>query len=271
MTLDLLETLSFVRDLAQEQGRQLLERWPAIGELSYKNNRDFTTQADIDIEVSIKAALTARFPDHSVSGEETGDDNRDAEYRWLIDPIDGTKYYAAQSTLFSVSVALLRRQEPILGVVYLPTSDQGFYAYSGGGAFLDGKRLTGPDTRELSAAIVNIDTPRSDALSEAERVWFEQRLLLLTRNTYRVRALGLGSLAACWLATGAFDAYLDLTGYVKPHDIAAGRIILEEAGLQLEYIEPIAGPPRLLAAPRSLWDALRELMMGTNEHIDFLG
>jgi myo-inositol-1(or 4)-monophosphatase len=259
MTLDLSETLPFVEGIVKEQSTTLIERWSSIGELSYKNNRDFTTEADIAVEMNIKAALAARFPQHAFSGEETGEDGPDSEYQWMIDPIDGTKYYAAHSSLFSVSVGLMRDREPVLGVVYSPAGNQRFCAFAGGGAFLNRQRLRGSNVTQLSAAIVNVDTPRSDALSDVERAWFEHKLVLLTRSVYRVRALGLGSLAACWLATGALDAYVDLTGYVKPQDIAAGRIILKEAGMRLEYLEPAFGPPRLLVAPPALWDAVRNI------------
>lgn len=239
----------------------LLNRWPNVGEISFKNRRDFATQVDLDIESNIKSALSSQFPDHGLSGEETGGQNPGSEYQWLIDPIDGTKYYAAQSSLFSVSVGLLYRGEPVLGVVYAPTSDQCFYACSGSGAFLDGHRLSGPHVAEVSDVIANVDTPNTHNLSAAEREWFERKLILLTRNFYRIRALGLGSLSACWLATGALDAYIDLTGYVKPQDLAAGRVILKEAGLRLEYLDAGVGPPKLLAAPKAIWEPLKSLLL----------
>jgi myo-inositol-1(or 4)-monophosphatase len=166
----------------------------------------------------------------------------------LIDPIDGTKYYAAHSSLFAISVALFHQGEPLLGVVHAPASGQCFHAYRGGGTFLDEQKLSGPKADKLSNAIVNIDTPQSDELPAEEQHWFERKLIELTRRVYRVRMLGLGSLGACWIASGALDAYVDLSGYVKPQDIAAGRIIMQEAGVQLAPIDPPDGPPRLAAA-----------------------
>ncbi len=266
MKLDLADATRFVRSLVVEQGALVMRRWPSAAPLNHKDRRDFATSVDVEVEGHLKAALADRFPDHGLSGEETDDERVSAEYQWLIDPIDGTKYYAAQASLFSVSVGLLHRDRPVLGVVYDASADRCFHAFDGGGAFVDDEPLTGPTVtgsavEDLSRVIINVDTPQTHALSAAEREWFESRWVKLTRHVYRVRALGLGSLAACWLASGAFDAYVDLTGYTKPQDLAAGRVIMRESGARVEFLEPSVGPPRLLAAPPSLWGPLRDLLL----------
>ena len=252
MSLRLAEVAVVVRRLVEELGELALRRWAATGPRVAKGPRDFVTGVDLEIERRLKAELAARFPDHGLSGEETGAEAAGAEYQWLIDPIDGTKYYAAGASLFAVSVGLFHRGQPVLGVVYAAASRQCFHAYRGGGAFVGDRRLEGSKATDLSTVIANVDTPGSDALTDEERRWFEDKLVALTRGVYRVRALGQGSLAACWLATGAFDAYVDLTGYSKPEDLAAGRVIMAEAGV---------GPPRLLAAPAAVHDRLRRLLM----------
>ncbi len=259
--LDLEAITRTLRALVQEQGELALERWPSAEALVYKSRRDFATAVDLEIEGNLKAELRARFPGHGLSGEESADENRGSDHQWLIDPIDGTKYYAGRSSLFSVSVGLLHRGEPILGVVYAAASRQCFYAWRGGGAWLDGERLRGSAASDLAEMIANVDTPGSHDVPEAERQWFETRLLELTRRLYRVRALGQGSLAACWLASGAFDAYVDLTGYSKPQDLAAGRVIMKEAGARVEYVDPGVGPRRLLAAPAGVWEELQEILL----------
>ena len=260
MELALQDAVHFVRSLASDQAETVIRRWSSAVPLTYKGPRDFATQVDLEVERNLKAALGARFPDHELSGEETEDSGRASDYRWLIDPIDGTKYYRGQSSLFAVSIGLAYRGEPILGVVYSAASRQCFYAWAGGGAFLDGQRIAGSTVEDLSEAIANVDTPGTDRLPAAEREWFEKKLVTLTRRIYRVRALGVGSLAACWLASGALDAYVDLTGRVKPQDVAAGRIIMKEAGMRVEYIQPGCGPERLVAAPPKLWPQLRDVL-----------
>ncbi len=261
MKINLGDAVHFVRSLAADQGKVAIRKWPDAAPMTLKDRRDFTTHVDLEVEENIKTELRARFPGHGLSGEETADEKPDADYQWLIDPIDGTKYYAGQSSLFSVSIGLLHRGQPILGVVYSAASQQCFYAWDGGGAYLDGQRLSGSTATDVSEVIASVDTPGAHELSAAEQEWFERQLLTLTRKVYRVRALGLGSLSACWLASGALDAYLDLTGYVKPQDLAAGRVIMKESGARLEYLQPGAGPPRLLAAPPEVWEQLRGILL----------
>ncbi len=260
MTVDLEKTTDFLRELLDQEARTSLDRWSSVGTVSFKDARDFASQVDLDIETSIKNTLRSRFPTHGLQGEETDEENAESPYQWLIDPIDGTKWYAARSSLFSISVALLHDGEPVLGVVHLPPSGQCFSAFAGGGALLDGQPLHGSQVDELSRVIVNVDTPATHRLPPDERAWFERTFVELSRRVYRVRALGVGSLAACWLATGALDAYIDLTGYVKPQDLAAGRIIMQESGIRLEYLSTPPGPPRLVAAPPAIWDALRGVL-----------
>lgn len=260
MEIDLEKSTRNVRDLVRDQAAIVLDRWSSIGRLSYKNRRDFLSEVDLQVERNLKRGLHERFPDHGLSGEETGQENEEAEYQWLIDPIDGTKYYAALSSLFSISVGLLRQGKPVLGVVHLAASDQCFHAHENGGAYLDDRRLEGPRVERLADAIVNVDSPNSSALTPEERDWFETRLVALQRGVYRVRALGVGSLAACWLASGAFDGYIDLTGYHIPQDLAAGRVLMQEVGARVEFIETAVGPPRLLAAPPVLWNEINRLL-----------
>ncbi|NJL29391.1 MAG: hypothetical protein HC897_16635 [Thermoanaerobaculia bacterium] len=259
------EAAELARRLVIEQGRWVLEQWPEVGALEYKDARDMRTRIDVAVEEALIEALSRRFPDHGFCGEETGEHNPDADYRWLIDPIDGTKYFVGHASLFSISLALLERGEPVVGVVYNVPAGQCFHACRGGGAFLDERRLTGPVQRPLAEAVINVDTPASDRLPEAERVWFESRLVALTRHVYRIRALGQGSLAACWLASGAFDAYLDLTGHTGAEDVTAGVVIMNEAGLEVDRVEVGVGPRRLLAAPPALFALLRAVLMNLHD------
>ncbi|MDJ0762135.1 MAG: inositol monophosphatase family protein [Myxococcota bacterium] len=260
MGMDLEKTLEFVREELSKQARLAMGRWNAVGSIAFKNKRDFVTKVDEEIEGNLVSAIQSRFPDHGIWGEESDPTAPGAEYQWLVDPIDGTKWYAARSSMFAISVALLFRKTPVLGVVHEPASDQAFYASKGNGAFVNGDLLTGPAPRHLESVIANVDVPRSHALSDEERHWFEIKLVNITRSIYRVRSLGLGSLSACWLASGALDAYLDITGYVKPQDLAAGRIVMKEAGAKVDYVNPTVGPPRLLAALPPVWEKLASIL-----------
>lgn len=255
------EVALFVRKLVETQGDVVLEQWEGVSPLGYKDRRDFVTGVDLKVEDGIKRTIKKEFPKHGFRGEESAAENTNSPYQWLIDPIDGTKYYAAQSSLFSISVGLLYEERPILGVVYSPTSKQCFHAVENGGAFLNEDRVEYRLSRSLDEAIINLDMPHSDSLTDEERAWYEEKLVALTRQVYRIRALGAGALASCWLATGALDAFIDLTGYNKPQDVAAGRMIMTEAGIRVSYIQPSIGPPRLVAAPPTLWPELNQILL----------
>ncbi len=258
--IDLQQATEFARRLAKDQEAWVLERWDSVGRHFPKNRRDFSTEVDITVERRIRKKLQAEYPSCGFSGEESGDREGTSPYRWLVDPIDGTKYYAGRSSLFSISIALLRDDEPVIGVIDSPSTGQMFQAYSGGGAFLDGDELTGPEVTDLSQVIINVETTRTHSMSSDEREWFEAKLMKLARSVYRIRALGVASLAACWVATGALDAYLDITGHVKPQDLAAGRIIMSEAGVRVGSVDVGIGPLRLLAAPVGLWESIRRIL-----------
>lgn len=260
--LDLEELTRWVRDRTVAQGRYVLSQWPALPGLRYKDGRDVVTEVDLEVERNLRADLRRRFPHHGFHGEETGSYNPRARFQWLVDPLDGTKYYAGFASLFSVSVGLLRGGEPILGVIYDVTARHCFSAYSAGGAFLDDRELSGSRVAELDRVIANVETPGSDRLSAAERDWFEARWTALSRHLYRVRSLGQSSLAACWVATGALDAYLDLTGYALPQDTAAARLVMSEAGMRVGYVDVGVGPPRLVGAPPAVFPRLVELLDG---------
>lgn len=249
-----------VRRLLSELSESVLSQWRTGPESRSKDRRDLVTTVDLEVEQRLRDELGHSFPEHGLRGEELGTERPEAGYQWLIDPIDGTKNYAAHSSLFALSVALVKNDEPLLGVIHNVTAAQTFHAYKGGGSFADEERLAGPQVGDLGSVLVNVDTPKSSDLGDDERQWFEEKLVLLTRRLYRVRALGVASLAAGAVASGALDAYVDLTGYAQPEDVAAGRIVMSEAGVRVEAIDVGVGPPRLLAAPPALWEGLRSTL-----------
>lgn len=249
-----------LQTLLREQGRKTLESWPTAECSVAKDARDFATHVDLEVESALIDAITRRCPEHGIQGEESPAIHPHAAHQWLIDPIDGTKYFAGRSSLFSISVALLTQGRPVLGLVHAPASGQMFVAVDGCGAWLDGQLLSSRRGRPLGEAIVNVDMPGSDALEPDQRAWMESRWLRLSRHAYRVRSLGAGALAACWQASGAFDAYVDLTGLGNAQDLAAGRVILAESGHRVGFAEGPGALPRLMAAPDQLYLDLAALL-----------
>ena len=185
------------------------------------------TDYDAAAEELILGSLKKTFPEHAFFSEEVGDDERTSDYRWVVDPIDGTSNYARQIPFFCVSIGLTYKNEPVLGVVYQPITDELFTAEKGKGAFLNGQRIRVSDASELSRAFVTLDRGKS----QHEK----QRLLAVmaevTKHVRSTRMPGSGALQTCYAACGRFDAAI-FNG-LSFYDVAAAAVIAREAGAQI--------------------------------------
>jgi len=185
------------------------------------------TDYDTEAEKLILDKLRRAFPEHAFFSEEAGDDEGTSDYRWIVDPIDGTSNYARQIPFFCISIGLTYKNEPILGVVYQPITDELFAAEKGKGAFLNGQRIHSSETSELSKAFVTLDRGKS----QHEK----QRLLAVmaevTKHVRSTRMPGSGALQTCYAACGRFDAAI-FNG-LSFYDVAAAAVIAREAGAQI--------------------------------------
>src|SRR3989339_2215329 len=127
------EAINFLTPIIQQAGEMALKSWEKIEISKQKDSRDIATKADVEIENFIKEKITSRWTDHGFWGEEGKRSNIASDYQWLIDSIDGTKFYIAQAPFFYVHIALMRKNEIILGLVYNPTSKQLFSASKNNG------------------------------------------------------------------------------------------------------------------------------------------
>ena len=166
----------------------------------------------------------SRFPHHAVWGEETGS-HAGGEYRWVIDPIDGTTSFVHDYPFYSVSIALEQHDEPILAAVYGPVLNELFFAEKGKGATLNDKPIHVSNRTELSDCMLatGFACVRIDA-AENNLPCFN-KLMPLIRD---IRRAGSAALDLSYVACGRFDGYWELC--LKPFDIAAGRLIVTEAG-----------------------------------------
>jgi histidinol-phosphatase len=180
------------------------------------------TRADVESEQSIRAVIRERFPDHGFFGEETGQSDIDAEYVWLIDPIDGTKSFIRRYPFFSTQIALMHRGELVLGLSNAPLFGQRAWAEKGNGAFLDGKRIRVSDTVGLEAATMSTGNLKSLALSSR---WAHLGAIVARVN--RIRGYG-DFYHYHLLAQGSIDVVVESD--VNILDIAALAVIVREAG-----------------------------------------
>ena len=201
--------------------RENFETELGVGEmLTY----DIKLELDVRCQRLISDLLLADFPDSCVLGEEGSEGDQSAELQWIVDPIDGTVNYFYGIPHFCTSIALRRRGEIILGVIYDPMQDELFTVEKGGGARKNGKLIHVSQRSTLSEAVIIVGFSKS---KESIRIGGE-RYLRLAHQVRKTRMLGSAALAMAYIAAGRLDAYVEET--ISLWDIAAGWLMIEEAG-----------------------------------------
>ncbi|WP_420467284.1 inositol monophosphatase family protein [Panacagrimonas sp.] len=218
--------LQAAMDAADAAGEIIRNAYRGAFNVSIKADASPVTEVDVAAEQAIRSLLTARFPDHGFYGEETGRAAMEADYLWLVDPIDGTKSFVRGYPMFSVQIALMHRGELILGVSSAPCWNGGngerAWAEHGGGAFLDGQPLRVAQTSALAKTTLSTGNLASLAQSPA---W--SNLGALIPQLQRIRGYG-DFLHYHLLASGKLDAVIESD--VNILDIAALTVIVREAG-----------------------------------------
>jgi len=182
---------------------------------------------DTEAERVIREELLGTFPTHGMLAEEGGELGGEEDARWIVDPLDGTTNYAHGLSIFCVSIALERAGEVVLGVVHDPMGEETFVAERGRGATLNGEPIRVSSTDEPIRALIATGFPYDRAeLPEALELF--GRLAASTRG---MRRLGSAALDLCYVAAGRLDGYYERG--IWPWDLAAGSVIVEEAGGRL--------------------------------------
>ncbi len=219
--------------IAREAGALIRGFYDRGVETEYKTDVDLVTVADRTSEQLILDRLTAAFPGHGIYGEEGTRHHIDREYRWYVDPLDGTTNFAHGFPVFCVSLGLEHRPagtaadadgELVSGVLYDPMRDELFVAEKGKGAYLNGKRLHVSKTGDLSEALLATGFP-SRARHQNPNVHFYHEITL---RSHGVRRAGSAALDLAYVAAGRMDAYWEFN--LNPWDTAAGALLVTEAG-----------------------------------------
>ena len=198
-------------------------------EVRTKADKSPVTVADVEAEKRIRALIEERFPAHGFYGEETGERDRDAEYLWLVDPIDGTKAFVREYPMFSTQIALMHRGELIVGVSSAPVYGELAYAEKGRGAWLNGRQVTVSAIERLEDCSISAGNLKSLARSSRWGAYGE-----IVSRVDRIRGYG-DFLHYHLLASGRIDAALESD--VNILDIAALAIIVQEAGGRFTDLE----------------------------------
>jgi myo-inositol-1(or 4)-monophosphatase len=206
----------------------------------YKGDVDLVTEADRASEKLIGERLLAAFPDHGIYGEEGTRDRLDSEYRWYIDPLDGTTNFAHQFPAFCVSMGLERRTpglaadqdgEMIAGVIYDPLRDEMFSAEAGRGAWLNGRRIHVSKTKVLAESLTATGFPSQKRHSSPNIHFYQQ----ITLRSHGVRRAGSAALDLAYVACGRLDGFWEFN--LNPWDTSAGVLLVAEAGGSVTHFD----------------------------------
>jgi myo-inositol-1(or 4)-monophosphatase len=218
------QRLQFTLDTARRAGEILRQGFGQVSEINLKGSVDLVTEYDLASERLIREAVESTYPNDAILAEEEGALG-DGEYRWLIDPLDGTTNFAHSMPIFSVSMAYARGDQAILGVVYDPMRDELFHAIKGEGAFVNDQPLGVSQTEQLINSLVVTGFPYDKHTNPDNNLDHFAAVMMQTRG---IRRLGSAALDLCYLAAGRVDAYWELR--LWPWDWASGILIAREAG-----------------------------------------
>jgi myo-inositol-1(or 4)-monophosphatase len=211
-------------EIAREAGALLMGYFQQHVKIEYKGDADLVTIADRESEILIRERIKARWPSHDILGEEQGLLDRGSDYRWYVDPLDGTTNFAHGFPVFCVSLGLQHKHQLIAGVVYDPTRDELFAAEQGSGAYLNQRRIQTSKIGNLPECLVATGFPSHKRHKNPNIHFYHQ----ITLRTHGVRRAGSAALDLCCVASGRFDAFWEF--HLNPWDTAAGVLIIEEAG-----------------------------------------
>lgn len=208
-----------------------------------KSASDVVTDFDKQIEKEFYEVAKAKYPEIGFEGEEFAELNQEADYKWLIDPIDGTKYFARGIPLWCSTLALIGPdKQPLLGLVYIPYAGQLFTAIKGQGAFLNGKKLTATDSGVAfgDGQIAWDQDIAIGKMPEGMKQIYQRYTQALQERFYRARLLGSGALSILWVVQGVYQAFASpLRLRSKYVDLAGAQLIATESGLEcsVTYLE----------------------------------
>ncbi|MEM8960355.1 MAG: inositol monophosphatase family protein [Acidobacteriota bacterium] len=194
-------------------------------DVRFKRANDLVTEADHASEEKVLGILRDAFPDHRILAEESGEGGGDGVVEWLVDPLDGTTNYAHGIPAWVVSIGARRGTELLVGVVYDPSRDDLFAARRGGGATWNGKPMRVSSHEGLDGAFLATGYPFRHRSALDRYIAMLREVLLRARG---VRRFGAAALDLAWTAAGLYDGFFELR--LSPWDIAAGALLIEEAG-----------------------------------------
>ena len=230
-------------DIAREAGALLARHFERRITFELKGEFDLITAADRASETLVVERLRSHFPTHSIVAEEGGGVESASDYRWYVDPLDGTTNFAHGFPVFNVTLAMERAGEVILGVVYDPIHQELFTAERGAGAFLNHHRVHVSKASDLGDSLSSTGFPSRKRHNSINIHFYYQ----LAMASHGVRRTGSAALDLAYVAAGRLDFFWEFG--LKPWDMAAGRLLVVEAGGRASDMH---GAPHSLTASEHL-------------------
>ena len=221
MMTKLIETVRECKEL-------FLEGYYSHKNVNYKGTVDLVTEYDVAIEKRLTEALHKEFGDFTIVGEESTKEITHPKKAIYIDPIDGTTNFVHGLPFCAISVGVWEDGKPIAGIVYNPVLDECFYAKRGEGAYLNGEKIAVSKQKEFQQSLVSTGFPYTKVEKGEDYDWVLRTMASLLPITRDIRRFGSAAIDICYVAYGKFDAYYECN--LKPWDVAAAILILEEAG-----------------------------------------
>lgn len=240
----LLDAMSWAREAGAVHLRYF--RGNELDIQSKLNDSDVVTAADKAAEKVLIDHIKASYPDHSILSEESGEEAHCGEYRWVIDPLDGTTNFSQGLPLFSVSIGIEHNGETVVGVVFAPYLNELFHAVKGQGAWLNGEPIKVSGKTRLDRSVVATGFPVDKDTNPDNNLDNVARVMPRVRG---LRRLGSAAIDLCYVAAGFLDGYWELN--LHAWDASAGLLILEEAGGSCTHfradrnISVLAGTPAI--------------------------
>jgi myo-inositol-1(or 4)-monophosphatase len=219
---------------ARAAGKIMYANWHRPKHVNSAKAHDIKLELDVRCQVLIEKILAAAFPRIPVLGEEGSTGDVSAEYRWVIDPIDGTVNYFFGLPHACVSIALQHHEQSVVGVIYDPFTDELWTTVKGGPARLNGKIVRVSSRSKVEEAVIAMGFSKNrDNLDKSL-----PHLIRLSRRAKKVRILGSAALELAYVASGRLDVYVERT--INLWDVAAGSLLVENAGGEF-YVVPAPG------------------------------
>jgi myo-inositol-1(or 4)-monophosphatase len=226
------ETLLSVAESAARAGGEVLLAWEGRVQAREKGPNDLVTEADLEAQDTIEAVIRGHFSNHDFLGEEGNTTwPRQSEYRWIVDPLDGTTNFIHGLPQYAVSIGVEHKSQLVAGVIFDPKSNECFTAQRGGGAHLNGTAMRVSSCREIEEALLVASFSPQVSRDSMEI----RRFIEVIVSCRAMRRLGSAALNLAYVAAGRLDGYWATS--LKTWDVAAGALILREAGGTLSGVD----------------------------------